>query len=152
TTDHELVVELYKPRGRRVELAVEPGTYEIRVERGKTSLSAKTDVADGARVVLEPRQFGPAAVAEATRRRGDEPAPPPRPPLAAAGPTRLEIRVGMWQVANGVSASSGASIVSVAVDNLFGGIGYTRYLREDLAATFSIDGVGVEAVSTVGPK
>ena len=33
TAAQELVVELYKPRGRRVELAVEPGAYDVRVER-----------------------------------------------------------------------------------------------------------------------
>src|SRR5262245_61199472 len=152
TTDQELVVELYKPRGRRVELAVEPGAYEIRLEREKTSLSAKTDVADGARVVLEPRQFGPAAVAEATRRRGDEPGPPARPRFSVAGRNRVEIRVGVWQVADGATATTGASIVSAAIDNVFGGIGYTRYIREDLAATFSIDGVMVEARNSVGPN
>ncbi len=31
----ELVVELYKPRGRRVELGVEPGAYEVRIELPK---------------------------------------------------------------------------------------------------------------------
>ena len=34
----ELVVELYKPRGRRVELGVEPGVYEVRLEIQKRSL------------------------------------------------------------------------------------------------------------------
>jgi hypothetical protein len=152
TAAQELVVELYKPRGRRVELAVEPGAYEIRLEQEKTSLSAKTDIADGARVLLEPRQFGPAAVAEATRRRGDEPAPPPRPRYAVAGRNRIEIRAGVWQAANGGVTPTGASIVSESVDNLFGGIGYTRYIREDLAATFSIDGISIEAGDGIGPN
>src|SRR4029077_21006711 len=71
TAAQELVVELYKPRGRRVELAIEPGAYDVRLERAKGSLAAKAEVTDGARVVLEPRQFGVAAVAEVTRRRGD---------------------------------------------------------------------------------
>ena len=39
---HELVVELYKPRGRKVELGVEPGAYEVRIEQTKGSLLAKT--------------------------------------------------------------------------------------------------------------
>src|SRR4029077_12701139 len=43
TAAQELVVELYKPAGRRVELAVEPGSYEIRVEKEKASLSNKND-------------------------------------------------------------------------------------------------------------
>ena len=67
----ELVVELYKPRGRRVELAVEAGHYEVRVEREKGALSAKTDITDGSRVVLARRSSDAAAVeADAGRAAG----------------------------------------------------------------------------------
>ena len=45
----ELVVELYKPRGRRVELGVEPGAYEVRIELPKSSLLAKASVDEGVR-------------------------------------------------------------------------------------------------------
>ena len=153
TAAQELVVELYKPRGRKVELAVEPGSYEIRLEKEKTSLSAKTDVTDGARVMLEPRQFGPAAVAEATRRRGDEPPVPEAPRFAVAGRNRFDIHAGLWQIADGGTTATGPVVVSGSiVDNFFGGIGYTRYIREDLAATFSIDVVSVESGNSVGPR
>src|SRR5215471_3798308 len=84
TASQELVVELYKPRGRRVELAVEPGRYDIRVERDRQSLTTRADVASDARVVLELSQFGLAAAPEPTRRRGDE-----QPRLAVAGRNRL---------------------------------------------------------------
>ena len=152
TAAQELVVELYKPAGRRVELAVEPGSYEIRVEKEKSSLSTKADVADGARVTLEPRQFGPAAVAEATRRRGDEPTGTQPPRLAVAGRNRLELRFGMWRVGDGSStvAVSGPTITSGSfTSDAFGGIAYTRYIRENLAATFSIDGVEVSSGNVV---
>ena len=75
TAAHELVVELYKPRGRKVELAIEPGTYQVRVERDRESLTTRADVAEGARVMLDARQFGPAAM-EPTRARGDSVAGP----------------------------------------------------------------------------
>jgi len=153
TSSQELVVELYKPRGRTVELGVEAGTYEIRIEREKSSLTAKADVADGARVRLEPRQFGPAAVAEATRRRGDEPGHPKPPPFAVAGRNRLELRVGMWRVGGGINTTTGPAIVSGNfASDVFGGIGYTRYLRENLAATFGVDGLEVVAGNSVGPN
>src|SRR5207247_6496938 len=61
TTAQELVVELYKPRGRKVELAIEPGVYDVRVERDKESLTTRAEVADGGRVVLDPRPFRPTA-------------------------------------------------------------------------------------------
>src|SRR5262245_24180293 len=57
---HEMIVELSKPRGRAIELGLEPGTYEVRLELQKASLTARAQVADGARVVLDARQFGPA--------------------------------------------------------------------------------------------
>src|SRR6185436_8203850 len=34
----ELVVELYKPFGRKIELGLEPGTYDVRLDREKTSM------------------------------------------------------------------------------------------------------------------
>src|SRR5438874_469205 len=58
TAAQELVVELYKPRGRKVELAVEPGSYEVRLERDKSAMVARAQVAEEARFVLEPKQFG----------------------------------------------------------------------------------------------
>ena len=145
TAAQELVVELYKPRGRRVELAIEPGTYDVRVERSKGSLAAKTDVADGARVTLDIRQFGPAAVAEATRRRGDEPFAVATPRLGVAGRHRITMLSGMWRARNSATISRGDAL------DLFAGWEYTKYLREDLAVTFGVDGFGVESGASVGP-
>jgi hypothetical protein len=54
----ELVVELYKPLGRKIELGLEPGDYEVRLDREKASMLAKTRVDDGATVVLGAQQFG----------------------------------------------------------------------------------------------
>ncbi|HEV8346229.1 MAG TPA: caspase family protein [Vicinamibacterales bacterium] len=150
TAAHELVVELYKPRGRRVELAVEPGAYEIRVEKEKSSLSAKADVADGARVMLEPRQFGPAAVAEATRPRGDERDAAAVRRFAVAGRNRLEVRLGMGRIGDGLGTRS--TTQSSLIDDSFVGVQYTHYIREDLAATFNIDVMDVESGTTVGPN
>src|SRR5262249_32930369 len=90
TASQELVVELYKPRGRRVELAVEPGKYEIRIERDKEALSAHAEVASDARVVIDAKQFGVAAL-EPTRRRGEVGSG-----FAVAGRNRVEVQGGMW--------------------------------------------------------
>ena len=71
----ELVVELYKPRGRTGGARRRAGRLRSapRADEG-ASLLAKTQIADGARVVLEARQFG------VTRRRSDA--------AGAAAPTR----------------------------------------------------------------
>ena len=147
TSAQELVVELYKPRGRRVELAVEPGTYEVRIEKERSSLSAKADVADGARVVLDPRQFGPAAAAEGTRSRGSGAA---GPRLAVAGRHRIEMLWGMWRT-HALDASV-PSITTGTTFDLFGGWKYTKYVRENLAVTASAEAFGVESGARVGPN
>ena len=137
----ELVVELYKPFGRKVELGLEPGAYEVRLDREKTSMLARTRLEDGGRLMLDARQFGPVAL-EATRRRGG-----PREPLAVAGRNRLELRLGAW------GGSSGREIVTgVSETNIFGGVQYTRYLREDLAMTFGIEGLGGQTGSSVSSQ
>jgi Caspase domain len=143
TTSQELIVELYKPRGRKVELAVEPGQYDVRMERDKGSFVTKTDVADGARVIVEARQFGPAAM-EPTQRRGDDPAAR----FAVAGRNRLEMRTGMWHTGNnGATITTGYSGLDT-----FGGLGYTRYVREDLAVTVSLDALAIDSGSSVGTQ
>jgi len=141
TASQELVVELYKPRGRRVELAVEPGKYDIRVERDRQSLTTRADVASDARVVLELSQFGLAAAPEPTRRRGDE-----QPRLAVAGRNRLEMRFGSWPKGdNGARITTGTNGFEA-----FAGFAYTRYVREDLAAVLAVDVFPVDSGSTIG--
>jgi Caspase domain len=141
TAAQELVVELYKPRGRKVELAVEPGTYEIRVERDKGAMVARTEIGDEARVVLDPKLLGMAPPGEPTRRRGDD-----GPRFAVRGRHRLEMRTGMWRKGN-----NGATVVTGTSGlDAFGGLGYTKYLREDLAVTLSVDAFGIDSGATVG--
>jgi caspase domain-containing protein len=142
TAAQELVVELYKPRGRRVELAVEPGKYDIRLERDKESLTARAEVATDARVVLEPTQFGLAPPPEPTRRRGDG-----RSPFAVAGRHRLEFRTGTWPKADtGARISNGSN-----GRDLFAGVSYSKYLREDLAAVVSVDAFEIDSGTMLGP-
>jgi hypothetical protein len=140
----QLVVELYKPAGRRTELGLEPGSYEIRVERGQTLLVAKTVLSDGGRLALDPAQLRVTA-GELTRRRGFEP-----PPFAVAGRNRLQLLVGMSP--GGGRAGSGASVVSGSDGSgVLVGFQYTRYLREDLAFTFGLNSIGGRSGSQVGP-
>jgi hypothetical protein len=142
TAAQELVVELYKPRGRKVELAIEPGDYEVRVERDKGSFVSRATVGDGARTIVDSRQFGPAAL-EPTQRRGNE-----ATRFAVAGRNRLEIRVGSWS-----KGDNGAKITTGIIGlDAFGGFGYTRYVRDDLAVTMSVDSFGVDAGSSSGPN
>jgi hypothetical protein len=58
----ELVVEVYKPIGRTVALGVEPGAYDVRVERERTALLAKVNVADGGQQMIDRSQLNPTKV------------------------------------------------------------------------------------------
>jgi hypothetical protein len=136
----ELVVELYKPRGRKVELGVEPGAYEVRIEQTRGSLVAKTQVADGGRALLEPSQFGIAAV-EATRKRGGDDVER----SAVAGRHRLEGRTGMWHTREAATVSVGSGSISDVV-----GLQYTHYMREDFGVTAGAQALGVVNGQSIG--
>ena len=126
----ELVVELHKPRGRHVELAVEPGAYEIRLEIPRSVMLANVDVADGARAVIEPRQFGQVAL-ESTRRRGHE----ERPDLRVAGRNRFSFRLGQWRTSDPFTGTGDL--------NGLGGVEYTRFISEDFSLVFGVQGLSV---------
>ena len=141
TSSQDLVVELYKPRGRAVELAVEAGTYDVRLERDKGSLVARTEVVDGARVVLDAQKFGQAAAPDPTQRRGPAPS---LPRFAVSGRNRVELIVGAWRAGRDVGIVTAGTTADV-----MGGLGFTHYVREDLAMTFTLAGAAVQEDATV---
>src|SRR6185436_14496565 len=117
------------------------GMYDVRLERAKGSLVARTQVADGARVVLDSREFGQAAPPDPTQRRGPAPS---RPRYAVSGRNRVELIVGAWR------AGRDAGIVtSGTTADVMGGLGFTHYVREDLAMTFTLAGAAVQEEATV---
>jgi hypothetical protein len=140
----ELVVELYKPYGRAVELGLEPGAYEVRLERESSALLAKPHIAEGARVVLEPDQFGIASP-EPTRARGG----PEQPRFGVAGRNRLDLRFGMWNLSGnrtGNVTQGGDTI------NIVAGLQYTRFLSPSLAVSIATNGIEGGGGTTVGPN
>jgi hypothetical protein len=81
---------------------------------------------------------------EPTQRRGDDPAAR----FAVAGRNRLEMRTGMWHTGNnGATITTGYSGLDT-----FGGLGYTRYVREDLAVTVSLDALTIDSGASVGTQ
>jgi hypothetical protein len=139
----ELVVELYKPFGRKVELGLEPGTYEVRLDRAKTSMLAKTKVDEGATLALDARQFGPVAL-EATHKRGND----MHMPFAVRGRHRVDLLLGGSGAYAG--ASSGVSYVDSV--NMFAGLQYSVFPREDLGVTFGLLGRGAASSSVVNKQ
>ncbi len=124
----ELIVELYKSYGRRVELGLEPGEYQIRVERERSAMLATSVVGEGQRVVVEPGQFTP-TTPEPTRRRGDD-----LYRYAVTGRNRLELRLGVTS-AGGYEPTGPSVITGSDGGGLLPGLQYTRFLRERLAIT-----------------
>jgi hypothetical protein len=131
----ELIVELYKPFGRKIDLGVEPGAYEVRLERDKQSMLAKTRVEDGASVTLEAKQFGQ-VTRETTRTRGGDVVER----FAVAGRHRLELVAGVQGGHTSIldTSSSSAQVVSNASANIVSGLQYAEFVREDLAVTIAL--------------
>jgi hypothetical protein len=129
-----LVAELYKARGRKVELALEPGSYDVRIEFGRAASSARAQLTEGAPLSLAARQFGTATV-EPTRSRGED--APGR--FAVVGRSRMEMVFGGW-------GSNGRVLKSVfgASMDMVSGAQYTKYVREDLAVTLGMLAYGAE--------
>jgi hypothetical protein len=127
----ELVVELHKPYGRRIELGLEPGRYDVYVEREAAALLARAEVAEGARVALAPGQFSPTRP-EQTRRRGFDP-----PGVLVSGRNRLDAGIGLWD--KGSTDASGAVFAGTDEGGLLAGMRYTRFFTEDLAVSAGLD-------------
>ncbi len=124
-----LVVELYKPYGRRVELGLEPGEYEVRVERESSAVIGKAVVGDGQQVAVDLAQFSPTTL-EPTRRRGDDSFR-----YAVTGRNRLELRTGVTSAAGSPPGQPAATVTADL--GVMAGLQYTRFLRERLAMTFA---------------
>ena len=70
-SDRQLVAELHKALGRRVELGVEPGTYDVFVEQDATRRTASVTLADGERRELTAAELRATKLLP-SRRRGPE--------------------------------------------------------------------------------
>jgi hypothetical protein len=139
----QLVVELYKQPGRAVNLALEPGAYEVRIERQNEAWLAKTQLVDGQRLELGLEKFAPTTT-EPTRRRGDLP-----PSFAVAGRNRLELRVSFWRGGE-TSEPEGPVFIGSETNDLFGGLQYTRFLKENLAFTLGAETLSMHSSVSTG--
>lgn len=126
------VVELYKPADRAVEIALEPGTYDVRLERDRTAYTARTLVVDGGRVALQMAQFA-VTTPEPTRRRGSDLAI-----YTLSGKHRFTMQSGLWGSKGQVIRLGGLGF------DITGGGQYAYHVREHLALTVGMTGYGAE--------
>jgi hypothetical protein len=152
--DEQLVAELYKPAGRTVELGLEPGSYEIILEKKELLMLASTELESGDRIILEPSQFEPGdrelTVLRGTPAQFDQTGPPP---VSLSGRSRFELGFGWWSAGPDAHYTDG-DLVSSHVENwdVIVNIGYARWLREDLAVGLTLTALGGEVVTGIGTE
>lgn len=139
TASRLLVAELYKPAGREIEIALTPGVYDVKVERGRLTLGATMTVADDARAVVRMAQLTPTAP-EPTRRRGSESGD-----FAVAGAYRVTMQSSLWGTHGDLLTLGGWR------PDITGGAQVARHLSERLAVTagFTVYGSGAQ-VDVIG--
>jgi hypothetical protein len=132
-SDQQLLVELQKPQGRRVQLGLEPGAYRVHAE--------------GAQVVVGPDHMAATERQETVARGISEHPPGPRP---LDGRNRIDLR---WTISTGGGASSVSTpgaYVETSVTGFGGGLDYYRWFREDWALAFNASGRAVDARTYAG--
>jgi hypothetical protein len=137
--DEYLVAELYKPRGRQVVLGLEAGRYRVHLQSDPELFLARVELGLEELLVLTPGHFEPAG-RSSTVARGDTGVWPPRPGFMGplAGRSRIRVIVGANETGlDGGSVDPGYVSASSDFNDLFLGLGYSRWIREDLS--FGID-------------
>jgi hypothetical protein len=127
-----LVLEFYKPAGRKVDIGLEPGVYDVRYEREPKALGARVEIAEGPHRTLDLATFGPARL-EFTRLRGVDTGPE----FLLNGRHMIAMRLGTWSGLGSGEPVSGAPAGFtgdyVNAGRLATSFEYFRFLREDLA-------------------
>jgi hypothetical protein len=127
----QLVVELFKLRGRSVELGLESGTYNVRCENESGSSVSTAALADGGQFVLGPQHFA-AAKPEPVVARGGEGVVPEFG--GVGGRWRIGTVLGRWNTGGMGSADSDYLYDS---GDTMGGATVSYWLSEKWAVDFT---------------
>jgi hypothetical protein len=138
--EEHLVAELFKPRGRSMTLGLEAGSYQIHLDRQSDLLVARVQLALEDLLVLKPEHF------KATDRlptvvRGGTGAWPPRPGFMGplVGRSRIQFILGKHNVGlEGGTVQSGLVSTRAKTSDLFLGLGYSRWIREDFSVGIAL--------------
>ena len=130
-----LVLEFYKAAGRRVEVGLEAGNYDVRFEREKTARRAKVEIKAGMHPELDPSTFGPASV-EFTRLRGYD----GRIGDVMNGRFLVGMHFGMWSNPNDQTVSTPLEKTAFHADvgSLTSTFELLRFVREDVAVGIAV--------------
>lgn len=135
-----LIAELVKPAGRRVELGLEPGSYQVYYEQERALLTATLRLGEGQRQELVRDGLMPAERLPTTRRGPEEPLPQPRDNLG-----------GRWRILfqGGVTNTSVTTTpTTTSVGGASGGMQFSNWVRPDLALDLRIHAIDAGVVTT----
>ncbi|MFI4942950.1 MAG: caspase family protein [Burkholderiales bacterium] len=124
-----LVAELFKPYGRRVELGLEPGEYEVQFEEQSALLASSIKLAEGQRLELSRDDLKRTRRAP-TQRRGEAPAEAVEPDLLDAR-TRIQVSGGI------VGVDVNTSSYSTSVGDLSGSLTFLHWIKPNLGLELS---------------
>jgi hypothetical protein len=143
--EDQLVVELYKPHGRSIELGLEPGKYEVRCEVESGVLVSAAALEEGGNVTLHAKDFVTTDAQPVTVRGGAPVGGPPTISSSAGLDRRHRIRLsfGIWNH----SGSRGLPASFSSVYGPSGSLGYAYWFRENLAFTLNFNGHAVSVES-----
>jgi hypothetical protein len=129
--EDQLVVELYKPHGRQIELGLEPGKYEVRCDVESRVIVSSAELEQGGSVTLQASDFVTSDSQPAIA-RGGAPSGGPDADIPFGGLDRrhrLGVSFGIWNH-SGSFGGSGPG----------GSFGYAYWFREDFAFTLNFAG------------
>src|SRR5262249_4666192 len=135
-----LIAELTKPAGRRVELGLEPGQYQVYFEQDKALLSTNLRLEQGQHEELSRESLQPETRMPTTRRGVEE--PPPQP---------VDDLDGRWRILfqGGVTNTSVVTTPTVTtVGGALGGFQVSTWVRKDLALGLRFHAIDTGVVDT----
>ena len=172
-SEHDLVAELFKPEGRTMELGLEPGRYDIHLEREEELLLASAELTDGSQVTVRSDQFEPVPRQPTALRGGGF------TPLGQTGlgglerRSRIEIHIGrvgpqprdpslrQLEAAGAPEATEADAAFDriEAVDlptdvepwSLLAGLTFGYWIREDVALTLGFSALESSVSNITGP-
>ena len=130
--NRQLIAELFKPAGRRVELGLEPGTYRVHMAREVQSATTSVELAMGQREILDEDHFEIIARESTTIRGGIK---------YSVKRSRVELRGGYWNPGGESTTSTGglvrqnveSGLVRQGAENVMGSVAYIYQLKANLS-------------------
>lgn len=131
--NRQLIAELFKPAGRRVELGLEPGTYRVHMAREIQSATTSVELEMGQREILDEDHFEIIVREHTTTRGGIK---------YSVKRSRIELRGGYWNPIGRSTTNTGGLVrqsvesglvLQQGAENVMGSVAYTYQLKENLA-------------------